>query len=533
MELLEVFTALQVTVIKVLRDGSCKLPSILPTWIKALGLRQHSTVTRKTLEDRLPYLSTYFLDAEVFWCQGKIGALNTETWIQRDRRGKEVEIGVMAVLTDKHRFLLLCPALHVHESYPILQRLRDKGMAYEVLDSEARQLEARGREIERLNRLKSEFLASISHELRTPLNTILGFSDLLSQGRAGAMNPRQQEYLTHMKGAAQHLLALINDVLDLSKIEAGYNELHREHFFFHEAIEEVLPGLRELASKKELDIRLPSAQPLVYADRLHFKQIIYNLISNAVKFTPCGGCIEILAANGGGTIEITVADNGIGISSEHLASIFEKFYQVRSLSPVREGSGLGLAIAKRLVEQHGGKIWVESEPGRGSRFTFSLPLPPAPLSEPEQPTSDQDREGSKKRSQRLTVALVEDNPSARVMMEAMLAPHHVTCYDTGAAAIQGIPKVNPHVVIMDIALPDMTGTDVMKALRSSKTTRSLPFIALSAHAMSGDRERFLAAGFDAYFSKPITDSAAFQQAIEHAVSRRKPGHRPKSDPIPD
>jgi len=125
----------------------------------------------------------------------------------------------------------------------------------------------------------------MSHELRTPLNTILGFSDLLSQGRAGEMNHRQQEYLTHMKGAAQHLLALINDVLDLSKIEAGYRELHRERFYFHEAMDEVLPGLRELASKKELNLMLPAAQPLVYADRLRFKQIIY-MLSNAVKFTP-------------------------------------------------------------------------------------------------------------------------------------------------------------------------------------------------------------------------------------------------------
>jgi signal transduction histidine kinase len=285
MELLEVFAALEIAVVKVLRDGACKLPPVLPRWMNALGLRHSSTVARRTLENRLPYLSTYFLDAEAFWREGKIGALNTETWVQRDRLGKEVAIGVMAVLTAKHRFLLLCPALHMNESYPILQRLREKGLAYEVLDSEARQVKARSSEIERLNRLKSEFLASMSHELRTPLNTILGFSDLLSQGRAGEMNHRQQEYLTHMKGAAQHLLALINDVLDLSKIEAGYRELHRERFYFHEAMDEVLPGLRELASKKELNLMLPAAQPLVYADRLRFKQIIY-MLSNAVKFTP-------------------------------------------------------------------------------------------------------------------------------------------------------------------------------------------------------------------------------------------------------
>jgi CheY-like chemotaxis protein/two-component sensor histidine kinase len=330
-----------------------------------------------------------------------------------------------------------------------------------------------------------------------------------------------------MKGAAQHLLALINDVLDLSKIEAGYSELHREHFFFHEVMEEVLPGLRELASKKELDLRLPSAQPLIYADRLRFKQIIYNLLSNAVKFTPSAGRIEILAVNGNGTIEISVADSGIGISIQDQASVFDKFYQVPSSSPVREGSGLGLAIAKRLVEEHGGKIWVESEPGHGSRFTFSLPLPPAPLSELEGQASASDREGSRKRSQPLNVALVEDNPSARVMMEAILGRHHVTCFDTGAAAIQEIPKANAHVVIMDIGLPDMSGTNVMQALRSSRQTRNVPMVALSAHAMSGDRERFLAAGFDGYFSKPITDSAGFQSAIERLAVNAIGIHRRK------
>jgi len=229
--------------------------------------------------------------------------------------------------------------------------------------------------------------------------------------------------------------------------------------------------------------------------------------------------------NGNGTTEITVADSGIGISSQDQASVFDKFYQVPSSSPVREGSGLGLAIAKRLVEQHGGKIWVESEPGRGSRFTFSLPLPTAVLSELERQASGSGREDTQKCLQPLNVALVEDNPSARVMMEAILGTHHVTCFDTGAAAIQEIPKANAHVVIMDIGLPDMSGTNVMKALRSSKRTRNVPMIALSAHAMSGDRERFLAAGFDDYFSKPITDSSGFQSAIERLAANALGIHR--------
>ena len=509
------------------------MPPILPPWFKALGLRRNSTVTRRKLEERLPYLSTFLIDAEAFWREGKFGFLDTETWVQRNLRGEEVEIGVMAVLTAKHRFLLFCPALHLHESHPILQRLRDKGLAYEVLDNESRHLKARSREIERLNRLKSEFLSSMSHELRTPLNSLLGFSDLLSQGRAGALNQRQQEYLGHIKGAARHLLELINDVLDLSKIEAGYSELHHEHFLLHEALDEVLPGLRELASRKEIDLRLPTGPSRIYADRLRFKQVIYNLVSNAVKFTPPGGHVEMCVTQADSYIDISVADNGVGISAEDQKSIFDKFFQVPSTTPVREGSGLGLAIAKRLVEQHGGKIWVESEPDHGSRFTVSLPLRPEMISPPDRPANTADHGVSKRRRKRLDVVLVEDNPSSRVMMEAMLEPHRVTCYDSGAAALKGLSNTGPDVIIMDISLPDMSGINVMNALRSSIWTQNVPMIALSAHAMSGDREKFLAAGFDAYISKPIVDSATFQRAIEELAFRRKEIDIRKRDRKPD
>jgi CheY-like chemotaxis protein/two-component sensor histidine kinase len=330
-----------------------------------------------------------------------------------------------------------------------------------------------------------------------------------------------------MKGAAEHLVALINDVLDLSKIEAGHSELHHEHFFLQEALDEVMPGLRELAGRKEIDLKSPSATFHIHADRLRFKQVIYNLVSNAIKFTPRAGHIEILVTQGDRYIEITVADTGIGISTEDQKSIFDKFYQVPSATPVREGSGLGLAIAKRLVEQHGGKIVVESEPGHGSRFTFSLPLPPETIAQPDQPAATPDHRVAKRRSKRLNVALVEDHPSTRVMMEAMLEPHRVTCYDSGAAALQRVPNTRPDVVIMDISLPDMSGINVMRALRSSVSTRNVPIIALSAHAMSGDREKFLAAGFDAYFSKPIDDSVAFQRAVEALAAAAKGNNRRK------
>jgi signal transduction histidine kinase/CheY-like chemotaxis protein len=526
MDFLEVFVALDVAVLEVLEDGSCRPQALLPKWCHRVGLRAGRTIRRQALEERLPYLSTFLIDAEAFWSRSATGSLNSEVWMQRDLDGNELALGVTAVLAGTRRFLLLAlGGAHLEESYTVLQRLRDKALAYERLDSRTRQVQLHSREIERLNRLKSEFIAGMSHELRTPLNAILGFSELLVQGRAGPLNSRQLEFLSHVKGAADHLLALINDVLDLSKIEAGRSELHCEYFSCQQALDEVLHGLRTHATQKGVHLTTPVEECQVYADRLRFKQIIYNLVSNALKFTPQNGSIVVSAAVREGSVWLTVADTGIGISPEDQASIFDKFYQVRSATPVREGAGLGLAISRRLVEQHSGRIWVESEPGRGSRFSFTLPLGPAAVAGPDQPAGTVDAGASAVKVRALWVALVEDDPSARVLMEAMLAPHRVRCYDTGAAAIREIPLTKPDVILMDISLPDMSGVDVLRRFRALKTMRQVPVIAISAHAMSGDREKFLAAGFDAYFSKPITDAGALQHTIERlneqAVCGRK------------
>jgi len=525
---LGVFVALDVAVVEMLQAGAFRFPRALPAWCKRFGLEARRTIRRQTLEERLPYLSTFLIDADALWGSAKDGVLNSETWVQRDLDGKELAISVAAVLTQARRFLLLYTGTsHLDEQYNVLQRLRDKSLAYERLDSQSRRVQAHSREVERLNRLKSEFLAGMSHELRTPLNSILGFSDLLLKGRGGTLNPRQNEFLSHIKGAADHLLALINDVLDLSKIEAGHSEIHCEHFALHQALDEVFPGLRALASQKRINLTTPAEELLVYADRLRFKQIVYNLVSNALKFTHSGGRVTLSVSVRGPEICFTVADTGIGISLEDQKSIFDKFHQVQSDTPVREGIGLGLAITKRLVEQHGGRIRVDSESGHGSQFTFTLPLPSGAAAEPDRPPAAVASFATAS-GRLLNVALVEDNPSARVMMEAILAPHRVRCYDTGAAALRELSKTRFDVVILDISLPDMGGIDLLKSFRSLKASWNIPVIALSAHAMSGDRERFLAAGFDAYFSKPVTDSAAFQHAIEQladSASHRSPRQR--------
>jgi PAS domain S-box-containing protein len=238
------------------------------------------------------------------------------------------------------------------------------------------ELELRNREIERANRLKTEFVASMSHELRTPLHTIIGFAELMAEELEGSLNPKQKRFVDHIYKDSLHLLELINDVLDISRIEAGHLELRLEFFDLTTAIEEVLATIRPQTAAKSL--RLEASIVLgatVHADRVRFKEILYNLLSNAVKFTPQGGVIRVGAEVRDAFVEISVLDSGIGIPHEEQDAIFDKFYQVGSTTTgLREGTGLGLAITRQLVEAHGGRIRLRSAPGEGSQFFFSMPI---------------------------------------------------------------------------------------------------------------------------------------------------------------
>ncbi len=238
------------------------------------------------------------------------------------------------------------------------------------------QLEARNRQVERADRLKSEFIASMSHELRTPLHTIIGFSELVLEETEGPLVPKYKRFLGHILQDARHLLELINEVLDLSKIEAGQLKLQCAEFDFAECVHEVITTLQQQAGSKAIELEnRNSFCELLSADRLRVKEILYNLLSNAIKFTPNGGRVWVESTAQNGFLKITVADTGIGISEDEHAAIFETFYQAGDTTRgVREGTGLGLPICKRLVELHGGRIWLESQPGNGSRFSFTLPL---------------------------------------------------------------------------------------------------------------------------------------------------------------
>jgi signal transduction histidine kinase len=240
-----------------------------------------------------------------------------------------------------------------------------------------REIEDKRRQLEAANRHKSEFLANVSHELRTPLNAIIGFSEVLQERLFGELNEKQAEYTDDILSSGRHLLSLINDILDLSKIEAGRMDLEVATFDLPGAIENALLLIRERASRHgiKIDRTIDNRLGDFSGDERKVKQILVNLLTNAVKFTPEGGQIHVEAALGDNAVIVSVADTGIGIAPEDQEAVFEEFRQVgTNYAQKREGTGLGLTLTKRFVEMHGGKIWVESEPGKGSKFTFTLPI---------------------------------------------------------------------------------------------------------------------------------------------------------------
>jgi signal transduction histidine kinase len=259
-------------------------------------------------------------------------------------------------------------------------------MATQLQESYAgleRKVEERTRELEIADRHKSEFLANMSHELRTPLNAIIGFSEVLLQRMFGELNRKQEEYLNDILSSGRHLLSLINDILDLSKVEAGRMDLELQRFDLPQALHDTRVLVRERAARHGIDVHLDVDARLggFVADERKVKQVLLNLLSNAVKFTGEGGRIDIRATPADAGVEISVSDTGIGIAPENQELIFQEFWQVGGdHAHTREGTGLGLTLARKFVELHGGRIWVKSQPGQGSTFTFSLPERPWPAS---------------------------------------------------------------------------------------------------------------------------------------------------------
>jgi signal transduction histidine kinase len=247
---------------------------------------------------------------------------------------------------------------------------------FKELQARNREIEDKSRQLEVASQHKSEFLANMSHELRTPLNAIIGFSEVLSERMFGELNEKQEEYLKDIYASGQHLLSLINDILDLSKIEAGRMELELSDFHLPTALDSALTLVRERAGRRgiALQMNIDSQLGQIQADERKVRQVVLNLLSNAIKFTPEGGRIEVGAVPTDGFVEVSVADTGVGIAPEDQEAVFEEFRQVGTAAKKVEGTGLGLTLCRKFVELHGGKIGVTSQVGVGSTFTFTIPV---------------------------------------------------------------------------------------------------------------------------------------------------------------
>ena len=321
---------------------------------------------------------------------------------------------------------------------------------------------------------KSEFLASMSHELRTPLNAVLGFSEVLLEQMFGDINERQEEYLRDIHSSGRHLLELLNEILDLSKVEAGRMELAYSTVELAPLLENTASMLRERAGLHGIDLRVdvdPGAST-VYADELRLKQVVLNLMTNAVKFTGDGGSVAVRAVRGTAEIRISVTDTGIGVPEADRERIFESFQQGGRGASREEGTGLGLTLSRRIVELLGGEMWMESEVGVGSTFAFSIPA--------REVAASAFRDGDRAQ-QTSEVVVIEDDRASLDLFTAYLsqADLEVTTARDGQSGLEAVRRVRPAAVLLDIRLPGIDGWAVLKALQSDPETQGIPVVVVS------------------------------------------------------
>lgn len=392
---------------------------------------------------------------------------------------------------------------------------------------QCKQLEARNRELVRINQLKSEFLANTSHEVRTPLSSILGFTHLLQAQGYSPDNLRHHEYLNIILSSGQHLLALINDILDMSKIEANQLEVQWENVDVPVLCHSVMALVKEKASDKGLALRLdldPHATTIV-ADSLRLKQMLFNLLSNALKFTSQGTVGLQQVKHKDVFVHFTVWDTGIGISEEEQTQLFQPYSQIANVVAGRqEGTGLGLALTQKLAELQGGWVEVQSELNRGSRFTIVLPytcvLPGA---------GEQREQGERRIPRPLPLArpssvatapimLVEDNLHNAKLMTTYLKKldYQVIWVKNAAQMWQALEGPQPALILMDVHLPDVDGLTLVNQLQAHEQYRTIPVIVQTAMAMKGDRETCLAAGAVDYISKPIDLKGLAQLVLKYS-----------------
>ena len=374
---------------------------------------------------------------------------------------------------------------------------------------------------EREIQAKSQFLSRMSHELRTPLNAVLGFTQLLQIEARQSAQVAQLAKLEHIRAAGDHLLSLINDVLDLSGLEAGEVRLSMQAVDLGQVVRQTVPLLQSLAAQHGVALETGVTEGVVTADPTRLRQVLINLLSNAIKYNRAGGTVAIESRAAGHEVTLSVRDTGRGLRAEQIASLFEPFNRFGVESEGIEGTGIGLTIVKALVDGMGGRIEVQSEPGRGTVFGVTLPAAspdlaaldaePA-LAPPRAPPLDP---AAGRRDRMGTILYIEDNAVNVMLVEELVhavGGLAIVAEPTGAAGIERALAVRPDLVLVDLQLPDFDGYEVLRRLRADPRTRATPCIALSANAMREDIERGLASGFTDYWTKPI-DFAVFIAAL--------------------
>ncbi|MGH9796799.1 MAG: ATP-binding protein [Candidatus Polarisedimenticolia bacterium] len=396
------------------------------------------------------------------------------------------------------------------------RKVRERTQELEIVNLK---LQESNRELVRANSLKSEFLANMSHELRTPLNAIIGFSELLLDHSFGSLTDEQKDYVADILSSGRHLLELINEILDLSKIEAGKMRLLPEEFDLGAVVEEAAALLRVEAGRKHIDLSASADEIEVRADRNKLKQIMYNLVSNAVKFTHPGGRVALRARCEGSDLLVAVEDSGIGIRAEDQERIWDAFTQVDgSYARKYQGTGLGLTLVRKFAEMHGGRVELRSAFGEGSTFTVNLPgsvvrpgrsgkEPVAPGAAETSPAGPTDGGGD-------LILVVEDNPANMKLVRDLLRAngHRVVESTTGEEALDALKFIRPNLILMDIQLPGMDGLEAARRLREDPATRDIPVVALTAHVMKGDEVRAKMSGCVGHIPKPI-DTVEFPRLV--------------------
>lgn len=384
------------------------------------------------------------------------------------------------------------------------------------LERKTEELSIANAELIRAARTKDEFLANMSHELRTPLNAILGLSEVLLEQDWGPLNEKQSKYTSTIMESGQHLLSLINDILDLSKIEAGKSEMIMSDVNIEQVCQSSITLVKQVAYKKNITLDFEFNEKLITikADNRRLKQILVNLLSNAIKFTPEGQKIGIKVDSNPlkEAIDFTVWDTGIGINPEDFPKIFHPFVQADGgLSRTFEGTGLGLALVYRLTDEHGGSVSVSSEKGKGSQFTVSLPcwsMISANLEESNIPIIQENRMFKKikgTKNNKPIVLLAEDNEANIETFTAFLSKRNfrVLVARHGGEALDILREEYPSIILMDIQMPVLDGLKTIKKIRNNTDTSKIPVIALSALAMPHDKDNCMKAGATDYMSKPV------------------------------